>query len=101
MKIKIKKPAHANLQVIMRQLGYKPIGTTDRGELNCVRPTGGGDYPRFHAYIAEIENEYVFSLHLDQKKPSYGKETRHSGDYDSEIVKDELGFIYQKLGGGQ
>ena len=101
MKIKVKKSAEENLQVIMRKLGYKPIGTTERGELNCVRQLGSGGYPRFHAYVTELENEYIFSVHLDQKKPSYGEETRHSGDYDSETVKDELGFIYQKLGGGQ
>ncbi len=79
-----------NLQTIVRDAGYKPIGTTLKGELNCVRPLMGGDYPRFLLYVTEENDKFIFSLHLDQKKPSYGEETAHSGEYEGDIIKDEV-----------
>ncbi|MBI4119269.1 MAG: hypothetical protein HY456_00290 [Parcubacteria group bacterium] len=85
-----------NAADLMRQLGYKPLGYTPDGELNCVRPIYG-DYPRFHIYLKEDKENLFFSLHLDQKKPSYAGSTAHGGDYDSDTVKDEAeritGFI--------
>ena len=73
---------------LLRRLGYQPRGQTPQGELDCVRRIQG-DYPRFHAYVLANPKVVVFNLHLDQKKPSYGSETAHSGDYDSETVKEE------------
>ena len=96
MKLEIKKPTSENLQTIVRRLGYKPIGHSDRGELNCVRPIGR-DYPRFHAYIKEEGDTFIFNVHVDQKRPSYGNEIAHSGDYDSEIVEEEVGYIKQQI----
>lgn len=72
----------------MRRIGYKPIGMTDKGELNCVRPLGA-DYPRFHIYAVEAPDIITFNLHLDQKKPVYEGSTAHGGDYESETVQDE------------
>jgi len=77
-----------NLQTVVRDAGYQPIGTSSGGELNCVRRLGG-DYPRFHLYIREETDKFIFSLHLDQKKPSYGEETAHSGEYEGEKIKEE------------
>lgn len=81
-----------NVPDLMHQIGYKPIGTTERNELNCVRPMGA-DYPRFHIYVKEdkLDNRDVlsFSLHLDQKKPVYEGVTAHGGDYEGEVVQDE------------
>lgn len=78
-----------NVPDLMRRLGYRPLGYTDKNELNCVRPLGG-DYPRFHIYLKESPEVITFNIHLDQKKPSYGNETAHSGDYESETVRDEV-----------
>ncbi len=77
-----------NLPHFMHQLGYKPIGTTEKGELNCVRPLGG-DYPRFHIYVTATPEVLVMTLHLDQKKPSYEGTTGHSGEYEGEVVRAE------------
>ncbi len=81
-----------NLQDLMRRIGYKPIGTTEKGELNCVRPMGA-DYPRFHIYVKEEKlgdkDVLTLSLHLDQKKPVYEGVTAHGGDYEGEVVQDE------------
>ena len=72
-----KKNNNENLPALMREVGYRPIGATPEGELNCVRPLAG-NYPRFHIYAESNEHTITFKLHLDQKKPSYGGETAHS-----------------------
>lgn len=92
------KSQSENLASAMRRIGYHPIGSSDRGELNCVRPVFGGDYPRFHVYAREENNQIVINLHLDQKRPSYGGGSHaHSGDYDSETVRDEASRIKSVL----
>ena len=85
-----------NIQDLARQIGYRPLGVTPAGELNCVRPLGA-DYPRFHIYFVEKPDRITVNLHLDQKRPSYGRETAHSGDYDSETVRDEVARIQELL----
>src|SRR3989344_5853060 len=87
-----KKNNNENLPVVMREIGYRPIGTTSAGELNCVRPLGG-EYPRFHLYIESTDDMIIFKLHLDQKKPTYGNETAHSGEYEGDAVKEESSRI--------
>jgi len=81
-----------NAYDVIRRLGYIPIGTTPEGEMNCVRPLGG-DYPRFHIYLKEDAEIFHFTLHLDQKKPVYKGTAAHSGEYDSDVVKDEASRI--------
>jgi len=78
-----------NITNLMRQIGYRPIGTTEKGELNCVRPLGA-NYPRFHIYLVEKPDIITMNIHLDQKKPSYEGSTAHGGDYGSETVKSEV-----------
>ena len=78
-----------NVIDLVRRIGYRPLGYTPKGELNCVRPLGG-DYPRFHIYLKAEGEIITFNLHLDQKKPVYEGVTAHSGDYDSEVVKEEI-----------
>lgn len=88
-----------NLQTLVRRIGYRPLGYTPEKELNCVRPLGA-NYPRFHLYIRDLGMEgYAFSLHLDQKKPSYEGATAHSGDYESETVRAEGERIRSVIGG--
>ncbi|OGG40167.1 hypothetical protein A3A21_00730 [Candidatus Jorgensenbacteria bacterium RIFCSPLOWO2_01_FULL_45_25b] len=81
-----------NMQTMIRRFGYTPLGYTERGEMNCVRPISR-DYPRFHLYIKQQGTKYTFSLHLDQKRPSYGGVTAHSGEYEGDVVEDEAGRI--------
>ena len=82
-----------NLTEFVRRLGYHAIVETDRGALTCVRPLQGQNYPRFHIYLVETPEVITFSIHLDQKKPSYEGSTAHAGDYDSETVRDEVDRI--------
>lgn len=79
-----------NIINLAREIGYHPLKYTEEGELNCVRPLAGQDYPRFHIYLKESKEILTFSIHLDQKKPSYEGTAAHGGDYESETVKDEV-----------
>ena len=78
-----------NIQVFIRDCSYRPLSVNAEGEWNCVKPLQGYDYPRFHMYLKIEGKDAWANLHLDQKKPSYGNETMHSGDYDSELIAGE------------
>ncbi|MBX4201167.1 hypothetical protein KW786_03530 [Candidatus Parcubacteria bacterium] len=41
--------------------------------------------------------DFKFSLHLDQKKPSYEGSAGHSGDYDGDVVEGEVERIKNLL----
>lgn len=75
---------------LMREIGYHPLRHTPEGELNCVRPLTGHDYPRFHIYLKEDKSILTFNIHLDQKKPSYEGTAAHGGEYEGETIKDEV-----------
>lgn len=82
---------------MMRTIGYKPAYFQNDGEVSIVRQLGRNDYPRFHVYIKKSSGTFIFNLHLDQKKPSYGGSTGHSGEYDGHIIEDEAERIKQLL----
>jgi hypothetical protein len=91
----IKKPKE-NLAQLARILGYQVVRFDPTGESNLVRPLTGS-YPRFHLYVKTKNNGLIFNLHLDQKRPSYGRETAHSGEYDGDLVEAERQRILQAL----
>ncbi len=80
---------------LMRTIGYKPAYFQKEGEVSIVRQLTRNDYPRFHLYIKESKSynlepkSYSFSLHLDQKKPSYEGSKGHGGDYDGDVIDGE------------
>mgnify|MGYP001605057255 CR=1 FL=1 len=74
---------------LARKLGYKVLGTTERGETNMARSITYGDYPRFHIYAKEEGDTIIINLHLDQKRPSYEGSSAHSGEYDGDLVERE------------
>ncbi|OGZ67033.1 MAG: hypothetical protein A3C58_00740 [Candidatus Staskawiczbacteria bacterium RIFCSPHIGHO2_02_FULL_34_10] len=113
------KGINKSINDIMRQIGYIPAYFQKEGEVSIVRQLTRNDYPRFHLYIKEIRDKqqetigktFIFSLHLDQKKPSYPARIgyakgvadgegwhAHSGEYDGQIVEDEAERIKQVLG---
>lgn len=84
MNIIIKKSdLKENLYSFLRKCGYSPFHDS------YVRLLSRSGYPRFHLYPKDDEGQYILSLHLDQKRPSYGKETAHSGEYEGSIVEEE------------
>lgn len=75
--------------VILRRAGYAPY-INKEGIQSFSRRIHGTDFPRFHLYInEEDEQTLTCSLHLDQKAPSYMGSRAHGGDYDSDTVKEE------------
>jgi hypothetical protein len=94
MKLPIKKAVlKENIIAFMRRTGYVPFHDS------YVRVLGTGGYPRFHVYIDEQHERFVLNLHLDQKRPSYGNETAHSGDYEGPVIEAEVerieDFLYR------
>ena len=92
MKIQINKSdLNVNINNFMRKCGYAFFHSS------FIRVLAGSGYPRFHIYVNENENQYVLNLHLDQKRPSYGKQTAHSGEYDGKVIEDETDRIMDFL----
>lgn len=92
---------------VARAIGYVIIDTNGN-EYNLVRKLTGENYPRFHIYLksfgaAQDKLNYKFSLHLDQKKPSYGLPAQaggshaHSGEYFGPVVEEESDRIKEIL----
>lgn len=89
-----------SINEIMRKIGYTKGNSAKGDEFSIVRRLGSNDYPRFHLYIKMLNGgDYgcAFNLHLDQKKPSYEGVRRHSGEYDGDLVKNEVERIKQLL----
>lgn len=76
---------------LLRRAGYsfqKHVGN----EMSFVRPLALAGYPRFHMY-AHVQDTFtlIISIHLDQKKETYGDDTRHHGEYENEgALKTEI-----------
>ena len=82
----------------MRRAGYglqKEAG----GEIAFVRRVSGSPFPRYHAYVTEQQGmaaagqqgrrELTINLHVDQKAPTYGRGSAHSGEYDGPLIQQE------------
>jgi hypothetical protein len=78
---------------ISREVGYLIIDTKENGEYNMVRKLTANHYPRFHIYLKQRGNDFVFDLHLDQKKPSYEGSHAHSGEYFGPVIDGEADRI--------
>lgn len=96
MKLGIPKQGE-NILSVARRIGYLSQKTTPSGEHAFVRPMHGGDFPRFHLYIAEESERFIFNLHLDQKKPVYEGVSAHSGEYEGPIITEEAYRIWGTL----
>jgi len=79
----------------LRHAGYAFIPKREEGEQSFARRLTRDFYPRFHVYFkselsAAGEEQIVFNLHLDQKKPGYKGYNRHNAEYDGEVVAQEM-----------
>jgi hypothetical protein len=77
-------------EIFLRQAGYAYIANRHGGDDSFVRSLSGNFYPRFHVYIKREQDQVVLNIHLDQKKPSYGGVHMHNGEYDGEVVEEEV-----------
>jgi len=94
MKFDIKNNSGENLNNLMRKIGYF-FHQESGSELSFTRPFDRSGYPRFHLYVkADSDNRTIFmNLHLDQKKAIYKGTHAHSGEYEGEILKQEVDRI--------
>ena len=92
------KNINKSINNLMRAIGYHPTylqldilrrSQNEGSKISIMRQVGRNDYPRFHLYIKQNGQDFIFNLHLDQKKPSYKGSTGHSGEYDGKVVEDE------------
>lgn len=90
MKIMINTP---DPEKLIRRCGYGKLEDRRSGQTSYVRRLSGLFYPRFHVYILKEGDNFVFNLHLDQKRPIYKGVTAHSGEYDGEVVEREAARI--------
>ena len=91
------KNIQKNIAIISREIGYKIIDTREGPEYNLVRKLGVDNFPRLHIYVKENGRDFSFSLHLDQKAPSYEGSHAHSGEYFGPIVEDEADRIKETI----
>ena len=68
---------------LLRRAGYT-FQYQEGGEMSFVRALSSSGYPRFHLYAKVSSLNLSVSFHLDQKKHTYGDETRHHGEYENE-----------------
>ncbi|MEN8252343.1 MAG: hypothetical protein ABFQ53_02080 [Patescibacteria group bacterium] len=78
-----------NPATALRRAGYQFQHRTDTGEMSFIRPMARAGYPRFHMYITMDGRNMKVSFHLDQKKHTYGDDTRHHGEYEESPALDE------------
>lgn len=76
----------------MRRLGYIfQHKVEESGEMSFIRPMGSSGYPRFHIYARLNGSDLTLNIHLDQKRGTYGEDTRHHGEYEnSGALKEEV-----------
>lgn len=97
MKILIAEPTD-NAVTIFRRAGYT-FQRKDGDEMSFIRPLARSGYPRFHAYAKYDERDIIINFHLDQKKETYGDDTRHHGEYTNEgPLKEEATYLLRHFG---
>jgi len=89
MKIEIEN-IKSNPVNLMRGAGYA-FQRQEGEEMSFVRPFARSGFPRFHIYARVSGSNLVLNIHLDQKKETYGRDTRHHGEYENEgALKEEI-----------
>lgn len=77
-------------RITMQRAGYYEFSDPHDGQISYIRRLGSNYYPRFHVYLDIRNDQWRINLHLDQKQPSYGTAHKHSGEYDGELVEEEM-----------
>lgn len=99
--VKAKKSSNTRTSPVSKTSG--PISLRDKmqseqGETSYIRRMTNGEFPRFHVYADTKSAGFQVNLHLDQKAPTYGEHTAHSGEYDGQIVEMEGKRIKEIIG---
>jgi len=100
MKFRIKNTKGYNINTLTRAISYRYLRENEeREEHVLIRSLEIGGYPRFHLFlkIDSKNQEFIFKLHLDQKKPIYKGAPAHSADYEEGAVEREAERIKESL----
>ena len=96
MQFKFKKLT-TNIIDLMQKAGYSYRGVYN-GDMNFIKRIGLDEYPHYHIYIKEQENEFIMNMHLDQKKPSYEGAAAHNAEYNGELIEKEMERVKRLIG---
>ena len=94
MKLTLNKNSlRENSVQFMRAAGYIFKRGVVGEEMSFERPLESGGFPKFHVYLTEDRDQLYLNVHLDQKRPSYAGAHAHSGEYDGELLNEEIARI--------
>jgi len=87
-----------NPDQFLKKAGYAVVISRKSDQVSYSRRLAGGLYPRFHLYYTEDGEAITFNIHLDQQKTasSYSG-SRHKGEYDGGIVREEVSRLKQLM----
>lgn len=96
MRLEIKS-VKMNPVMLLRRAGYA-FQRQEGQEMSFVRPLAQAGYPRFHMYAKTEGMDLAINIHLDQKKETYGNDTRHHGEYENDgALGEEIKRLEQIL----
>ena len=92
------KKTRRNIIDLLRGVGYH-FQREDKNnrEIVLYRPFTSYSFPRFHLYLKIEDNDFIFNLHLDHKKPIYKGVPAHSAEYSGPLVEKEVERIKNTL----
>src|SRR3989338_4001358 len=79
-------PLSDNARNVLRRLGYGEQRTR-AGQISYVKRVAGERFPRYHAYVEDMNDGIQVNLHVDQKEASYEGTSTHAGEYEGPIVE--------------
>ena len=90
MKILLPKIQVSDQDNFIRRCGYGlKVDRYGGGKSYTRHPDRTMLYPRFHVYIEDKQENWMFDLHLDQRAPVYRGVKAHAGEKDGEVVERE------------
>jgi len=89
-------PLNDNARYLLRRMGYGEQRTR-AGQISYVKRVAGERFPRYHAYVEDLNDGIQVNLHIDQKESSYEGTSAHAGEYEGPLVEREMtrisGFV--------
>jgi hypothetical protein len=96
-RVSVEEIGELNIERFLRALAWAQIYDRRRDKYSYVKRLSRDFYPRLHLYVKKYPDNYVFDLHLDQKKASYKGHSAHSGEYEGEMLSNALETIKRAL----
>ncbi|MBI5794566.1 hypothetical protein HZA87_05835 [Candidatus Uhrbacteria bacterium] len=91
-------PLSDNARNLMRHLSYGEQRTR-AGQISYVKRVAGERFPRYHAYVEDLNGGMQVNLHVDQKEASYEGTSAHAGEYEGPVVEREMKRIADLIAG--